>query len=132
MKLFILLLSLILLNACHSYHMATITVLESTTREPIEDASVTAYPMYLFNPTSENVLFTKPSAILQPFTAKGDSKKTNSDGQAIISIIKGNPLELTIATKNQLKWNGIIEMMHNDVLLIKPIRPNPNLIISSY
>ena len=121
---------LLLLAGCHTYHPAKITV-KTSAGTPIEGAQVASYPMYLFNPTSESILFTGSSEILEPFTAKGDLKFTDAAGQAAIQVIDGSPSQLHISNANNEDWAGIIELRADNTVLLRPVRSNPKLIISA-
>ena len=121
---------LLLLAGCHTYYPAKITV-KTSAGTPIEGAQVTAYPMYLFNPTSSSILFTGSSEILEPFTATGDSNVTNEDGTTTIQIVEGNPLQLRVAAPSHQAWEGIIEITTQKSVHLKATVPNSTLNITA-
>ena len=121
-----LLVLILFISGCHTYHPATITV-ETNAGLPVQGAQVTAYPMYLFNPTSNSILFTGSSEILEPFTATGDSNVTDEDGEATIQIIEGNPLQLRVAAPSHQAWEGILEITTQKSVYLKPTVPSPTL-----
>ena len=119
-----------LLFGCHTYHPATVTV-ETSSGAPVKGAQVTAYPMYLFNPTSNSILFTGSSEILEPFTATGDSNVTDEDGTTTIQIVEGNPLQLRVAAPSHQAWEGIIEITTQKTVYLKTTVPSPTLIVTA-
>ena len=119
-----------LLFGCHTYHHATITV-ETGSGIPIQGAQVTAYPMYLFNPTSNSILFTGSSEILEPFTATGDSNITDEDGTTPIHIVEGSPLQLRVAAPSHQAWEGRIEITTQKSVYLKATVPSPTLNVTA-
>lgn len=121
---------LLFLSGCHTYHPATITV-QTSSGMPVQGAQVTAYPMYLFNPTSNSILFTGSSEILEPFTATGDSNVTDDSGKTVIQIVEGNPLQLRVAASSHQAWEGIIEITTQQSVYLKPTVPSPTLNVTA-
>ncbi len=124
------LLMLLLLTGCHTYHPATVTV-KTNAGVPVQGAQVTAYPLYLFNPTSNSILFTGSSEILEPFTANGDSNYTDEHGQAIIQIVEGNPMQLRVAAPSHQSYEGIIEITTQKSAYLKATHPSPTLNVTA-
>ncbi len=122
------LLALVLVG-CSSYHPATIGISDRN-GIPIEGASVTAAPLYFFNPSSESNILAGSFEILEPFPAKGDGGNTDEEGQITLNLTTNSPSTLTIYAEGIDPWSGEIELTKKDEVLISAPTAKTNLVVN--
>ena len=117
------------ISGCTSYHPATIGV---TDRDglPIEEATVTAAPLYFFNPSSESNILAGSYEILEPFPAKGDSGETDASGHITLNLTSDSPSTLTIYAEGFEPWRGEIALTKQDEVLISAPTSKTNLVVN--
>ena len=117
------------LAGCTSYHTAMIGVSDRDGL-PIEGASVTAAPLYFFNPSNESNILAESYEILEPFPAKGDSGETDEHGDITLNLTSDNASSLTIYAEGFEPWRGQIALTKQDEVLISAPTSKTNLVVN--
>ena len=116
-------------SGCTSYHPATIGVSDRDGL-PIEGASVTAAPLYFFNPSNESNILAGSYEILEPFPAKGDGGVTDASGHITLNLISESPNTLTIYAEGFNPWRGEIALTKQKEVLISAPTSKTNLVVN--
>ena len=118
----------VVLSGCTSYHPATIGITDRGGL-PINGASVTAAPLYFFNPTNESNILAGSYEILEPFPAKGDGGETDEHGHITLNLTSDSPSTLTIYAEGYEPWRGEIAVSKQDEVLISAPTSKTNLVV---
>ena len=119
----------LVLAGCSTYHPATIGVSDRSGL-PVQGASVTAAPLYFFNPSSESNILAGSYEILEPFPAKGDTGETDDHGLITLNLTSDSPNALTIYAEGFETWRGEIALTKQDEVLISAPTSKTNLVVN--
>ena len=118
-----------MLAGCSTYHPATIGVSDRNGL-PVQGASVTAAPLYFFNPSSESNILAGSYELFEPFPAKGDGGETDASGHITLNLTSDSPNTLTIYAEGFEPWRGEIALTKQDEVLISAPTSKTNLVVN--
>ena len=118
------------ISGCTSYHPATIGVSDRNGL-PVQGASVTAAPLYFFNPSSDSNILAGSYEIFEPFPAKGDGGETDASGHITLNLTSDSPNALTIYAEGFEPWHGEIALTKQDEVLVSAPTSETGLVVSA-